>query len=246
MKKHNLILVIIFFGLALSSCSKDDDNPEVENQEINLTDADGNIYQTVTIGNQVWMAENLKTTKFNDGNSITEYRHFNPNQSSFPWYDPNNPQELFQWATTFDLNNLYPEELPQDFHGAHYNREAIESGKLEIDGWRLPTQQDFIELINYVSSQGHQGNEAQVLKSTQGWSNSAENGTNLFGFNVKPAGTTIIGGTPDFESAIAQFATSDVNLSDNTRKIATFLDNSEVQINDLDTRFGLNIRLIKE
>ena len=43
MKKHNLILFIIFFGLALSSCSKDDDNPEVENQEITLTDADGNI-----------------------------------------------------------------------------------------------------------------------------------------------------------------------------------------------------------
>ena len=246
MKKHNLILVIIFFGLALSSCTKDDNNPEVENQEITLTDADGNIYQTVTIGNQVWMAENLKTTKFNDGNSITEYRHFNPNQSSFPWYDPNNPQELFQWATTFDLNNLYPEDLPQDFHGAHYNRESIASGKLEINGWRLPTEQDFIELINYVASQGHSGNEATVLKSTEGWSSSNGNGTNLFGFNVKPAGTTIIGGTPDFESAIAQFATSTVNLTDNTRKIATFFENGEVQINDLDTRFGLSIRLIKE
>ena len=127
-----------------------------------------------------------------------------------------------------------------------YNHYAIETGKLAPQGWRIPTQQDFIELINYVASQGHSGNEATVLKSTEGWSSSIGNGTNLFGFNVKPAGTTIIGGTPDFESAIAQFATSNVNLTDNTRKIATFFENGEVQINDLDTRFGLSIRLIKE
>lgn len=246
MKKFILIFIILSFGLVLSSCDKDDDSPELENQEITLTDADGNIYQTVTIGNQIWMAENLKTTTFNDGNPITEFKNFNPNQSTFPWYDPTNPQELFQWASTFDLNNLYPEDLPQDFHGAHYNGESIASGKLEIEGWRLPTQQDFIELINYVASQGHSGNEAAVLKSTKGWSPINGNGTDLFGFNVKAAGTTIILGTPDFESAIAQFATSTVNLTDNTRKIAVFFDNSEVQINDLDTRFGFSIRLIKE
>lgn len=244
MRKINLILIIVSFALFLSSCNKDDDNPEAQNQEIILTDADGNTYQTVTIGNQVWMAENLKTTKFNDGNPITEYRHFN--QSTFPWYDPNNLQELFQWASTFDLGNFYTEDLPIDFHGAHYNNEAIQNGKLEIDGWRLPTQQDFIELINYVSSQGHQGNEAQVLKSTEGWFNSSGNGTNLFGFNVKPAGTTIIQGTPDFESLIARFCTSNVDSNNNTRRAIAFLENGEVLFEDLDVRFGLSIRLIKE
>lgn len=241
-KRH----LLLFFTLCLMivSCSKDDDETN-KNQEINLTDLDGNVYQTVTIGNQVWMAENLKTTTFNDGSAITEYLHFIPNKSPFSWYDPNNPKELFQWAATFDLGNHYSDKLPQDFHGAHYNRESIASGKLAIEGWRLPTQQDFVELVNYVASQGHQGDEATVLKSTKGWSNSAGNGTNLFGFNVKPAGTTIIGGTPDFESAIAQFATSDVNLIKNTRRIAIFMSNGKVEFNDLDTRFGLSIRLIK-
>jgi uncharacterized protein (TIGR02145 family) len=244
--KMKQIVTFIFLALVVFSCSKDENNEPNQNQEINLTDADGNTYQTVTIGNQIWMAENLKTTSYNDGNSITEYKHFNPNQSTFPWYDTNNLQELFQWAPTFDLGNFYTEDLPIDFHGAHYNNEAIQTGKLEIEGWRIPTEHDYIELINYIGSQGHIGNEATVLKSTEGWFNSSGNGTNLFGFNVKPAGTTIIGGTPDFESLIARFCTSNVNLNNNTRKTVAFLENGEVLFEDLDVRFGLSIRLIKE
>jgi len=244
--KMKQIVTFIFLALVVFSCSKDENNEPNQNQEINLTDADGNTYQTVTIGNQIWMAENLKTTSYNDGNSITEYKHFNPNQSTFPWYDTNNLQELFQWAPTFDLGNFYTEDLPIDFHGAHYNNEAIQTDKLEIEGWRIPTEQDYIELINYIGSQGHIGNEATVLKSTEGWFNSSGNGTNLFGFNVKPAGTTIISGTPDFESLIARFCTSNVNLNNNTRKTVAFLENGEVLFEDIDVRFGLSIRLIKE
>lgn len=240
------IMTFLFLVLVLFSCSKDENNEPNQNQEIILTDANGNTYQTVTIGNQVWMAENLKTTSYNDGNSITEYKHFNPDQSPFPWYDPNNLQELFQWAPAFDLGNFYDEELPIDFHGAHYNNEAIQTGKLEIEGWRIPTEQDFIELINYVGSQGHLGNEATVLKSTEGWFNASGNGTNLFGFNVKPAGTTIIAGTPDFESFIARFCTSNVDPNNNTRRTIAFFGNGEVLFEDLDVRFGLSIRLIKE
>ncbi len=243
MKIRFLKLTLLIFTIVLNSCS-DEPNKTTQNQEIVLTDFDGNVYKTVTIGNQIWMAENLKTTTFNDGVLITEYEHFN--QSPFPWVDTNNPQALYQWASTFDLGNLYIEELPTNFHGAHYNNEAIQTGKLAIEGWRMPTEQDYIELINYVGSQGHIGNEATVLKSTEGWFNSSGNGTNLFGFNVKPAGTTIIAGTPDFESLIARFCTSSIDLNNNTRRIITFLENGEVLFEDLDLRFGLSIRLIKE
>jgi uncharacterized protein (TIGR02145 family) len=246
MRKINLILIIVSIGLVLSSCNKDDDKPETQNQEITLTDADGNIYQTVTIGNQVWMAENLKTTTFNDGNPITEYRHFNPNQSTFNWVDPINPQELFQWASTFDLNNNYPEDLPIDFYGAHYNHEAIQSGKLNIEGWRLPTRQDFEELIAFLSSKGHAGNEATVLKSTTGWVTGSENGTDLYGFTVRPAGNTIIPGTPDFSEASASLCTSDINTVSNSRTIASFIENGEIILTEADVRNGFSIRYIKE
>lgn len=243
MKKYYLFLVLISLVLSLSSCNKDDNNNENENQQITLTDADGNIYQTVTIGNQIWMAENLKTTTFNDGNPITEYRHISPNQSSFDWIDTSNPRELFQWAYTGDLNNVYPEDLPIDFYGAHYNNEAIESGKLTIDGWRMPTQQDFEELIAFLSSEGHTGNEATVLKSTIGWLSNT-NGTDLYGFTVRPAGSTIITGTPDFSEFISHLATS--NITSNNRIVATFFQNGEITFTEANVRNGFSIRLIKE
>lgn len=211
-----------------------------------VTDIDGNIYKTVKLGNQVWMTENLKTTKLNDGTPITEYVFFNPNRSTFPWTSTTEPQMLFQWVPAIDLSNLYPNDLPFDFFGAYYNHFAIQSGKLAIDGWRLPTQQDFIELENFLSSQGHTGNEATVLKSTIGWSAPFGNGTDLYGFEVRPAGSTTITGGPDFQAAIARFATSDLNATNTTRKIATFFNNGKLSFEDLDVRFGLSIRLIKE
>ena len=59
----------------------------------------------------------------------------------------------------------------------HYSHLAIQSGKLAMPGWRIPTQQDFNVLRDYVASQGHTGNEATVLKSKIGWTPSfAQNG----------------------------------------------------------------------
>jgi uncharacterized protein (TIGR02145 family) len=211
-----------------------------------VTDIDGNVYNTVKLGDQIWMTENLKTTKLNDNTPLTEYRSFNPNASTFPWFSTTTPQILFQWADASDLNNLYPNDLLFDYYGAFYNHFAIQSGKLAISGWRLPTQQDFVVLKNFLVSQGHSGNEATVLKSKIGWGASNGNGTDLYGFDVRPAGSTHIFGGADFASAIARFATSDINASNTARKIASFSNNGEMRFEDLDVRFGVSIRLIKE
>jgi uncharacterized protein (TIGR02145 family) len=236
------IFVLTFF---IFSCKKTS-NEVIDNTPLTVKDADGNIYNTVKIGNQVWMKENLKTTKLNDNTPITVYIHFGTNQSTFPWFSPTSPKMLFQWADVTDLNKLYPNVLPFDYYGAHYNHLAIQSGKLAIPGWRVPTQQDFTVLKDFLASQGHTGNEATVLKSKIGWVAASGNGTDLFGFDVRPAGTTIVGGTPDFASAIAQLATSDLNATNTNRKVATFFANGGIRFDDLSVNFGISIRLIKE
>jgi uncharacterized protein (TIGR02145 family) len=243
MKK--IIFLMTILSALLFSCKKKTDIP-AENTPLTAKDADGNIYGTVKIGNQIWLKENLKTTKLNDNTPIIKYKHFNPDKSTFPWFSPTNPQMLFQWADALDLGRLYPNVLPFDYYGAHYSHIAIQTGKLAMPGWRIPTQQDYIVLKNFLVSQGHTGNEATVLKSKIGWFGAIGNGTDLFGFEARPAGNTILGGTPDFASAIARLATSDLNTTNNTRKAASFSANGTFLFEDLSTNFGVSIRLIKE
>lgn len=71
MKRKLLFYPLILAGVAMmlmSSCGKDGDEKSPP-----INDVDGNTYKTVVIGNQTWMAENLKTTKFSDGTAIADF-----------------------------------------------------------------------------------------------------------------------------------------------------------------------------
>ena len=204
-----------------------------------VTDIDGNVYKTITLGSQEWMLENLKTTTFNDGQAITEYM-FGDN-----WYN-GGVIPYYQWAETSDLNNLYPDPLPFDFYGAIYNEAAIASGKLAPDGWKIPSQQDFIELVNYMASNGQAGKEGIALKSTYGWVSFYGNGTDLYGFNGLPNGyASALGGATGAQT-ISSWATTDVNLANQTRRIAQLFDQDVLLYFDNGIQLGAGIRCIKE
>ncbi|MBN2730120.1 MAG: hypothetical protein JXR53_12925 [Bacteroidales bacterium] len=99
-----------------------------------LTDVDGNTYDIVKIGNQVWMAENLKTTKFNDNNSIPlvtdSLSWINISSAAYCW--PQNSQ---------GYGNAY---------GVLYNWYTVSSDKLCPLGWHVPSNAEWTELSDYL------------------------------------------------------------------------------------------------
>ena len=234
---------IVIFTIICFSCSKDD-NVQKEESKLTVTDVDGNIYNTITIGNQTWMLENLKTTTFNDGTPITEHLF------GMDWGDLPNQTAQYQWADTSDLNNIIDEELPFDFYGAMYNHWAIESGKLAPEGWRIPSKADFRELENYLSEKGFENQEASTLKSSTGWLLSSGNGTNAVKFNGLPNGYINAFGGPTLGQGICTWATTNVNtqlpLGSRTRVLVQLFDTENILYDDNAIQIGAGIRCIKE
>jgi uncharacterized protein (TIGR02145 family) len=105
---------------------------------IECKDADGNNYTVVKIGSQVWMAENLKTTKYNDGVSIPLV------SSNTSWGTQTNGAYCWYNNDAATYKNLF---------GALYNWYAVNTGKLAPTGWRVASDADWITLNTYLMAE---------------------------------------------------------------------------------------------
>jgi len=129
---------------------------------LTVTDVDANIYHTVKIGTQLWMVENLKTTKYNDGTAI-------PNASTnAAWSSLATPG--YSWYN----NNI----ANRTNYGGLYNWFAINTGKLCPTGWHVPTDAEWTILTDYLANKGYgyQGTGSNIAKSmaaTSGWNPSS-------------------------------------------------------------------------
>jgi uncharacterized protein (TIGR02145 family) len=106
-----------------------------------VTDIDGNVYQTVKIGNQVWTVENLRTTRYNDGTPI-------PNIIDYTtWSNLSTPAYCYYNNTT---NADYIEKW-----GTLYNWNTANTGKLAPAGWHVPTDSEWKVMQSYLVMQGY-------------------------------------------------------------------------------------------
>ena len=134
-----------------------------------VKDIDGNVYSTVQIGNQCWLKENLRVTKYNDGTNI--YYGLDGD-----WV---NRTIGARFEYTFDSLNLKT-------YGYLYNFYAVsDSRKICPKGWRVPSDTSWYELLNFVEVEN-----GFKLKSTEGWiyNGTNTNGTNQTGFSALPGG----------------------------------------------------------
>ena len=168
MTSMKTFISVTFIGIfLLSGCKKDDDN-------ITVTDGDGNVYKTVKIDTQEWLVENLKTTKYNDGTAI-----------------PLVTDKTAWAALTTPAYCLYnnDEASNKATYGALYNWYAVQTGKLCPIGWHIPSNEEWIIMTTYLGGESVAGDKLKE-KGTTYWqsvpgSNSA---TNESGFTALPGG----------------------------------------------------------
>lgn len=159
------VLLFVCINLLFISCETQQDiSPLPDTPPLPVTDIDGNVYKTVKIGTQIWMAENLKVTKSNEGDTISSYAYN---------YEPsyiNTYGRLYDWQTALEV---CPKgwRLPND-----------------QDWFILLTCLD--NTIKNPISTGYLGEEtAGQLKSIIGWVKPNVGATNSTGFSALPSGS---------------------------------------------------------
>lgn len=138
-----------------------------KNTEI-VTDIDGNEYNTITIGTQVWMVENLKTTKYNDGTEVpfilnTDEAWYQLNSPGYCWYNDN--------------------ETNKETTGALYNWHAVNTGKLAPEGWHVPTDKEWSILVDFLGGETVAGGKMKIA-DIRSWPGPNTGATNSSGFTA--------------------------------------------------------------
>jgi uncharacterized protein (TIGR02145 family) len=142
-------------------------------KENEVSDIDGNIYKTVEIGTQIWLAENLKTTTLNDGTAIE-----NPLNSS-DWNELKTPGYCWYKNDFETYGKVY---------GGLYNWYAVNSEKLCPEGWHVPTDEDWEILRSYLGGVGEAGSKMKEVGFGH-WNNQNTDATNESGFTGLPGGS---------------------------------------------------------
>ena len=149
-----------------------------EENVIKINDIDGNLYETVQIGDQLWMAEDLKTTHYNDGNPIPLVEDYDE------WANLTLP--AYSWYNNDSLNAT-------DF-GALYNWYVVETEKLCPEGWHVPSDEEWIALEASLGGADLAGG-AMKEEGTTFWKTPNTEADNASGFSARPAGYRSYNGT---------------------------------------------------
>lgn len=177
MLPKSIFLAAIIFFLNINSFAQF--NPALKYGEVK--DFEGNTYKTIKIGNQTWMAENLRTTTYRDGSKITIVA------------------DSTQWANNFNNSTTLPMmcwyKNDQATHtankfGALYNWYAINpatNGNKNVcpTGWHVPTQGDWTTLTTFL---GVDAGGRMKVNGTQYWASPNAGATNSSGFSGLPGG----------------------------------------------------------
>jgi uncharacterized protein (TIGR02145 family) len=226
MKNRIKILSLIVIGLFLAfmiGCEEDDNNNTV-------TDIDGNIYTTVTIGTQVWTVENLAVTKYNDGTAIPlvtdESEWSKLTTAGYCWY--NNEESTYKKP-----------------YGALYNWHAVNSGKLCPKGWHVPSDAEWSTLSEYLKGDSIAGSKLKEADTTH-WKNPNTGTTNESGFTALPGGGHYFNGKYGWLGRYGTYWTSTEGSSSSAWTRYVRYNSKALFRESYDKKTGYSVRCIKD
>jgi len=212
-----IILIIVL----IQSCKKEVDSA--------IRDIDGNAYSTVTIGTQVWMVENLKTTRYNDGAAISLVT------DGAAWVTLSAPG--YCWYANDKFSN-------KAAYGALYNWYAANNAKLCPTGWHVPSDTDFTTLTTYLLGLDVAGGKLKEA-GTINWTNPNTGATNETGFTALPGGYRNIDGVFYFIGDYGRWwSSSEFDIQSGWGRGMGY-DRSSVSIYGYIKQIGFSVRCLK-
>ncbi len=210
-----------------------------------VTDIDGNIYNTVQIGNQCWMKENLKTTTYRNGTAIPNVTNNinwqNLTTGAYVWYDNDISWKepygaLYSWYATVETNGLCP------------------------TGWHVPTNDEWTALTDFIggtaSPHGNELKSCRQVNSPSGegcnttehprWAESNENGTDDYGFSGLPGGLRENDSGFYYMGYFGIWWSSTEDSSGNPLGNTLSYDHGDLIFGNGEKNFGLSVRCVKD
>jgi len=154
-----------------------------------VTDIDGNCYKTIQIGNQIWMAENLKTIHYNDGNPIPNVTNGEEwaNLPTAAWVGTELPLTYITYGAYCWYNN--ETDTYGNDYGILYNWGAVGTDKLCPIGWHVPSLAEWRIICPETDYENGPYGEELMETGKIHWNESAElDGINTTGFTALPGG----------------------------------------------------------
>jgi uncharacterized protein (TIGR02145 family) len=194
-----------------------------------VTDIDGNIYQTIKIGNQWWMAENLKVTHYQNGDAMPEVI------DNAAW------EGLTTGAHCAYNNNINNVAI----YGRLYNWYAvIDSRNIAPTGWHVPSDAEWETLVDYVGGTSEGGKMKETGMAH--WVSPNTGATNESGFSALPGGLRYYNGTYNDMGYYANFWSSTDYLGSNAWYRGLTNDNPEIGYYYFDKRIGFSVRCVMD
>lgn len=205
-----------------------------------VTDVDGNNYNVTSIGNQIWMAENLKTTRYSDGtliplvNTTGTWNALTVTSKAYCWYNDNTSNKdiygaYYTWSAVMNTSS-----------GSTSNPSGVQG--VCPTGWHLPSNSEWDELMTYLGVAGGKLKES----GTAHWLSPNTGATNEASYTALPAGWRFIDGAFAESGRVAWWWSSTEWSINYAWFYSVISGNQDMTSGSYNKWLGLSVRCIKD